>query len=171
MKFRHLLTSVSIHLFLLAGIVFVYQQTKFEKIVERYVPVYSSAMIQPVENKILPSKKEATPVKRIAQRTIASDANKQERDNLPLLKLLHEAIAAQQQYPESALQLNQTGTVKVGFLLQPDGMVRNAIVLASSGNENLDQAALSAVNATTPIANVNRYLKQKKSIEVDVVFR
>lgn len=171
MKFHYLLISVTLHLFLAGMMVVHYHQTQLEKTVDTYVPVYSSASIQAREQQALPTKKNPMIAKRSAQSTLATEATKPERDDKLLLKILHEAIANQQQYPESALQLNQTGTVKVGFLLQPDGQVRNVIVLASSGNNHLDQAALSAVQATTPISHVNRYLKQTKSMEVDIVFK
>ncbi|TAK73953.1 MAG: energy transducer TonB [Gammaproteobacteria bacterium] len=87
-----------------------------------------------------------------------------------LLILLHTAIAAKQNYPESALELQQSGTVRIQFLLYPDGHIENLTLLHPSGIASLDQAALNAVQAITPAKEAGRYLQNAEYFSVDVVF-
>ena len=53
-------------------------------------------------------------------------------------------------YPASASRRGITGDVEVGFRLRPDGSAEQVLVLASSGYEILDQAALETVNRAQP---------------------
>lgn len=84
--------------------------------------------------------------------------------------LLHQAIAANQTYPESALQLNESGTVKIGFLIYPDGHLEQITVLQSSGIHTLDMAALNAVKNTSPVKEASQFLNKRNFFAVDIVF-
>jgi len=53
------------------------------------------------------------------------------------------------QYPQQALRDKQTGTVKLGFLVDKDGAVRDSRVNRSSGYAPLDEAARSAIARCT----------------------
>lgn len=88
-----------------------------------------------------------------------------------LAQLLHDAIAANQQYPENAIELNQKGMVKIGFMLWPDGQLKNSSLLQSSGFELIDNAALTAVASISPMQEASRYLHQPEFFSVIVVFQ
>ena len=87
-----------------------------------------------------------------------------------VLEILHQAIAAKQIYPENSVQLNETGTVKIGFLLAPNGEISAISVLHSSGFSSIDEAARSAVSATSPIQSAGIYLQKPEFFSVDVIF-
>jgi len=53
-------------------------------------------------------------------------------------------------YPASASRRGIAGDVEVAFHLRPDGMAEQVLVLASSGYEILDQAALETVSRAQP---------------------
>lgn len=91
--------------------------------------------------------------------------------NKPLLKILHDAIAANQSYPETALELNQSGIVKIGFMLSPEGYLSQIRILRSSGFASIDEAAFAAVQSISPIKGVAPYLGQPEFIVVDVIFQ
>ena len=87
-----------------------------------------------------------------------------------LLKILHNAITAHQQYPENAINLQQTGRVKMGLMLYPNGHISEISILESSGIESLDNAAVAAVKSITRLPNVATYLQTAKFFSVDIVF-
>lgn len=88
-----------------------------------------------------------------------------------LLALLHAAIQRQQQYPGSAQELQQEGTVTLAFTLSPDGSISNLRVARSSGTESLDSAALSAVRAAVPFQQIDRFLRSPQEYNIDVIFK
>lgn len=87
-----------------------------------------------------------------------------------LLTILHNAIASNQHYPEDALTLQQTGTVKIGFWLYPDGTLKQIALLKSSNHTNIDKAALFAVQSISNIPEATALLKSAMYFAVDVVF-
>lgn len=89
----------------------------------------------------------------------------------PLLKILHDAIALNQSYPEDALALNQSGIVKIGFLIHPDGIIEKVSLIKSSGVECLDSAAITAVRTLPPVVAARDYLKEVKYLAVEVMFQ
>lgn len=88
-----------------------------------------------------------------------------------LLELLHAAIQAHQSYPPSAAMMEREGRVTLGFVLLVDGTVHALRVLASSGSESLDEAALSAVREALPFRQVDQYLTSPQDYQIDVVFK
>lgn len=88
-----------------------------------------------------------------------------------LLTILHDAIAAKQIYPDSAIELNQTGTVTIGFRIFPDGHIENIKLIKSSEIDSLDASALSAVSLISPVKEANNYLKSAEFLTIDVVFQ
>lgn len=88
-----------------------------------------------------------------------------------LLSLLHQQIAAKQSYPEAALLLQQNGTVRIGFLLFPDGHISQISVLQSSGINSIDASALSALKEIIPVKEASSYLQKERYFSVDVVFK
>ncbi len=87
-----------------------------------------------------------------------------------ILSILHAAIATKQNYPDSALELKQSGTVQIRFLLYPDGHLEHITVIQSSGIISLDEAALNAVRAISPVKEVGKYLQKEDYFSVNVVF-
>lgn len=88
-----------------------------------------------------------------------------------LLKMLHEQIAKKQVFPESALELNESGTVTIHFIVSPDGAIHDVILYKSSGVMSLDLAALKAVVAISPLQNISELLKKEEEFSIDVVYR
>lgn len=88
----------------------------------------------------------------------------------PLLKLLYNATARHIVYPRVAQDFRVAGTVKVKFLVYPDGHLANITLLKSSGMGYYDDAVIAAVNAMSPVAGVNQYLSQPKYVVAVIVF-
>jgi len=49
-------------------------------------------------------------------------------------------------YPEAARKVNAQGTTQLGFKIEPDGSVKDPAVVNSSGNADLDWAAVTRVS-------------------------
>lgn len=88
-----------------------------------------------------------------------------------LLALLHTSIQEHQQYPPSALQMEREGRVTVGFILMLDGTISALRVLASSGADSLDNAALLAVREAVPFRHIDQYISASQEYKIDVVFK
>lgn len=88
----------------------------------------------------------------------------------PLLTLLGKAISAHLVYPKTAVDFNIRGVASVGFLLFPDGHITSIQLINSSHAGVLDAAAISAVNAMSPVKNVNLYLHEPKFMVVGIIF-
>jgi TonB family protein len=88
-----------------------------------------------------------------------------------LLQMLHTKIQQVQQYPAGALLLHQSGSVRVYFRLFPDGHVEGLKIINSSHIVSLDNAALAAVSAITPVAEAHTYLTQVKEFYIDIEFQ
>lgn len=91
--------------------------------------------------------------------------------NTILLKILHESIAEKLIYPENALELKQTGTVKVGLLLLPSGEISASRIVKSSGSDVIDDAAITAVRSIPRVKEAALYLSSAQFFSVDVVFQ
>lgn len=114
-----------------------------------------------------------TLAQKLSQKELPQDAihligNKLEDD--PLRNLLGRAITAHLSYPKLAQELRLRGVVTVGLTLFPDGQVVNVKMLKSSRENILDVAALTAINAISPVSDVNLYLKQEKYLVVNIIF-
>lgn len=117
-------------------------------------------------NGILKSEKKT---KKISKSINTLSPNKTETHN-ELLKLLHQAIAAKQQYPEAAINLHQEGTVKIGMYIKPDGKITQLSILQTSGFNTIDLAALSAIQAISPFFPAKNFLQTTEYFSVDVLF-
>ncbi len=98
-----------------------------------------------------------------ASKTISNHAN-------ALLTLLHNAIAKEQVYPESALQLQETGTVTIKLTLYPDGHIENIQIQKSSGTPILDDAAIAATQHAGIIETASDLLTKPSDFYVAVEF-
>lgn len=88
-----------------------------------------------------------------------------------ILALLHKAIAAHQAYPDDASDRGESGHVKIGFVLHPDGHLDQLSILQSSGYSSLDQAALQAVRGASPISIPDRQLSKSDYFSIDIIFK
>ncbi len=61
------------------------------------------------------------------------------------------AISTNKVYPAPARRLNQEGNVTVRFTVSSGGVVTNVVVEESSGFQSLDNAAVNAVSASSPV--------------------
>ncbi len=59
-------------------------------------------------------------------------------------------IEEKKRYPESALGMNLEGQTTIDFFINPDGRADQISVVKSSGHPQLDQAALEAVQKSSP---------------------
>lgn len=98
--------------------------------------------------KALSSKKLNQPAKRIPYPD--NILPKQNQSKQLFLQILHAAIAAKQYYPESALEEHLTGTVRIRFLIHPNGRFSQFNIQKSSGHSRLDTAALNALKTVPP---------------------
>lgn len=87
-----------------------------------------------------------------------------------LVILIYQAISQHKEYPENA-DLQKTTKVVISFVLNPNGEINAAHIAKSSGNSNLDQAALLAVNEAQPIQGVSEYLKSAQDFAIPIVYQ
>ena len=74
------------------------------------------------------------------------------------------------QYPLAARRRNITGTTQLQIAISPAGSLLSCSIVASSGNESLDQAALKAVRASVPFpheagGNLNLTLRVRFNVD------
>jgi TonB family protein len=108
------------------------------------------------------------PLASAAKKAIFTNQNQHASDSL--ITLLHEAIQAQQQYPETALAMQRAGQATVEFTLAPDGKVSNLHLVKTSGTASLDQAAIEAVRSAGPFQHIEHYLSSTRQFQIDVIF-
>lgn len=107
-----------------------------------------------------PQKEKSDPIRMIGEKLLDD----------PLRKLLGRAITGQLYYPEVARELQLRGIVSIGFMLHPDGEITEVRIVKPSREQILDNIALKAINAASPIANVDIYLKEAKYLIVSIIF-
>lgn len=90
--------------------------------------------------------------------------------NVPLLTLLGKAFTAQLAYPKIAVDFHLKGLVLVGFTLHPDGSISEAQLVKTSGAGVLDDEAMRALLALSPIPNVSSYLNEPKFMVIGIMF-
>lgn len=85
-----------------------------------------------------------------------------------LLLALHNAIAIHQEYPENAQLLQQQGTTIVSFELHSSGEITNISIKHSSGFALLDNAAISAIQQTSPFTTIR--IKHTTQLQLAISF-
>lgn len=88
----------------------------------------------------------------------------------PLIKLLGRSLSAHFGYPRMAGQLGIRGRVLVSFLLHPEGYYTNVQMVQSSQNQDLDAAALYAVNSAPRIEGADRFISKPRHFVVGFIF-
>ena len=89
----------------------------------------------------------------------------------PLVKLLGRALSAHFEYPHAAAAFGIRGRAVVGMTLHPDGHFTHIRLLQSTDNQDLDSAALYAVNSAPIVKGVDKFLSKPKYFVVGFVFR
>lgn len=89
----------------------------------------------------------------------------------PLIKLMGRALSANFIYPQMAASFGIRGKVYVGLTLHPEGRFTGAHILQSSNNDDLDAAALRAVNTAPIVEGADRFLSKPKYFVVGFIFR
>lgn len=162
--------SVSAHLILMASFILYFASTVVysTKKMEAVDTISSSSYVTWVKTVAIKPAYQAkqAEVPRHARMTAGLGGQQEQK----LLTLLHAAIAAKQSYPDNAVALQQTGTASIRFLLYPDGHLARIALLKSSGAASLDEAALAAVQASSPIHAIQAYLPKAKYFTIDVIF-
>ncbi|MCD6055740.1 MAG: TonB family protein [Gammaproteobacteria bacterium] len=82
---------------------------------------------------------------------IAGSYSPEEKGDSELLRLIHNKIQEHHYYPANALSLSQSGTVWLQFVLNPDGRIEQIHLLQTSGIKSLDKAAITALEAASPL--------------------
>lgn len=88
----------------------------------------------------------------------------------PLIKLVGRALSANFQYPRQEGMLGIEGRVLVELTLHPSGEFSDVRMVRSSNNQNLDAAALYAVNKAPTIYGADRFLSKPKHFVIGFVF-
>lgn len=103
-------------------------------------------------------------------KTEKSEQQETNPDLDPFLKILHQDIFSKEIYPANALFLHQTGVVTIRMLINHDGQISQLSILKSSQIKSIDDAALNAVAAISPVREASEYLKQAKVFAINIVF-
>ena len=88
----------------------------------------------------------------------------------PLLRLLYEATNRNLIYPKMDQAFRVTGSVKIKFLVSPNGQLTHIAMIKSSGFGPFDDAALNAIHAMSPVRNVDLYVKNPKYVTAIINF-
>ena len=89
----------------------------------------------------------------------------------PLIKLLGKALSAHFEYPKMAGEFGIRGRVLVRLTLHPGGYFSNVQMVQSSNNQDLDSAALYAVNRAPIVYGADRFIHTPKIFVVGFIFR
>jgi TonB family protein len=104
---------------------------------------------------------DAAPIYLVGDDNVVSD---------PLIKLMGRALSVHFSYPRMAGEFGIRGRALVGLTLHPDGHFSDVQVLSSSNNEDLDSAALYAVNRAPKVAGADRFISEPKHFVVGFIF-
>jgi len=87
------------------------------------------------------------------------------------LEMVRLRIERHKKYPDSARIRQIEGSVTVRFIIRPEGDIRSAEVVKTSGNRALDGAALMAVKDAAPFPKAPAHLfKGEIPLELTIVF-
>jgi TonB family protein len=89
----------------------------------------------------------------------------------PLIKLIGRSLSAHFQYPHAAGQLGIKGRVIIKLTLHPEGYYSHVQMLKSSDNQDLDAAALYAVNTAPRVVGADRFISKPKRFVIGFVFK
>lgn len=87
-----------------------------------------------------------------------------------LLAILHNAIKSELVYPERAIQLHETGLVTLTLCLKQSDALVSVDIISSSGFNDLDRAAIRAVQAAAPFSLPPSLMQVDACFDVPVAF-
>lgn len=88
----------------------------------------------------------------------------------PLVKLMGRSLSAHFAYPRTAGELGIHGKVIIELTLHPEGYYSDVQILKSSSSQDLDAAALYAVNSAPKVIGANRYINKPRHFVVGFIF-
>lgn len=88
----------------------------------------------------------------------------------PLIKLLGRSLSAHFSYPEMEGRMGIKGRVMIRMTLHPEGTFSDVVLVKSSDNDNLDAAALYAVNTAPRVVGADNFMSRPKRFLVGFVF-
>ncbi len=88
----------------------------------------------------------------------------------PIMRLLHNKIQQALRYPLSAKLFGEQGTVKVGFVMHPDGAIVEPVLIKTSGDDDLDNAALQTLQIISPVPEVHQYITQPQNFVINIQY-
>lgn len=151
-----------------AAIVHNTQHTKENVATEKNVSMQKSIMhatrevLKENQRNAFKTAKESDPIYLVGDDTSAAD---------PLIKLLGRSLSAHFEYPRLAGELGIRGRVIIGLTLHPEGYFSDVEIIRSSDNQDLDAAALYAVNSAPTVFGADRFLSQPKHFVIGFLFR
>jgi TonB family protein len=89
----------------------------------------------------------------------------------PLIRLLARALSAHFDYPREAGMFGIRGRAVISMTLHPNGHLSNVQLLQSADNEDLDAAALYAVNSAPLVKGANKFMSEPKVFVIGFIFR
>lgn len=88
----------------------------------------------------------------------------------PLIKLMGRSLSAHFRYPRTAGELGIKGRVLIELTLHPEGYYSDVRMVKSSSNQDLDAAALYAVNSAPDVIGADRFITKPRHFVVGFVF-
>lgn len=131
-------------------------------LMKRSMLAASQSILKQMQHEAITSKRESDPI------YLVGDSN-QEAD--PLTKLVARALSTHFNYPRSAGQFGISGVVVVEFTLHPEGYITDIRMQRSSHSEDLDAAALYAVNAAPEVKGASRFINKPKHMVIGFIFK
>ncbi len=89
----------------------------------------------------------------------------------PLVMLIYHAIEQHIVYPISVKKLGRHGQVIVSFILDPSGYIHSAHITQTSHYTDIDNAALSTIERSQPIAKASKYLKSAQQVTIPIIYQ
>lgn len=139
-----------------------YSYSSIQQVKHNFQVEHSKHAVQRLTNK--------TTINTIASHKSSYLTPADQNHSVEIINILHKAIAEKQIYPEAAIELHQSGTVKIGFTLTPTGQLKNIHIEQSSGHDVIDEAAMTAARSISDISEASKYLQRDSLFIVDVVF-
>lgn len=88
----------------------------------------------------------------------------------PFIQLIGRSLSANFRYPDLEGRMGIKGRVLVQMTLHPEGYFDEVQVVESSNNQNLDAAALYAVNKAPLVEGADMFIKKPKRFVVGFIF-
>lgn len=121
----------------------------------------SSQILQQEQRRAITNRNDEEPILMIGDTTHIAD---------PFIKLLARSLSAHFRYPDNEGMLGIKGRALIVLTIHPEGYYSDVELVKSSENQNLDAAALFAVNTAPHIVGASTFIKQPKRFVVGFIF-